>query len=299
MSLQRKLDHKIITSQSLLTQFSNFASVQAYEAHLSTITSLHTIPYTLVSWQQQLLLPPPFHEGEIGPHASPYELKLSAFRQRCYERILPILMTKRKLALQRKWEQAKLRDQQLYNRWLEDVHLAEQIMQGSHEAYQAAIEKHVPLQAFAQYISSVSYSVISPLAIEVNVHIQPTVVVPNYLLSLTKTGKLSSKEMPKGKYFDYIQDFVCSCSLAIALQLQALLPVDQVYIHCNTTQLDASIGKLTEQTLLSVCYERNHLATIQLAYIDPSNLLQHTKHQMKFMKLSGFKPVTKLAIPSL
>ncbi len=55
-------------------------------------------------------------------------------------------------------------------------------------------------------------------------------IVPKQRKALLKSGKLSVKDMPVGKFNELYQDYVCSCVLGTARDVLALLPVDVVIV---------------------------------------------------------------------
>lgn len=120
------------------------------------------------------------------------------------------------------------------------------------------------------------------MEIEFEVHCD--IVVPKEQLSLTKTGKLSVKQMTKSKYFDIQQDYVCSCVFRISRDMFALLPLDTVYIHASDTIMDTTTGHLKKMTILSVKIDKRSLNKLNFDNIDCSDAMQNFVHHMKFKK---------------
>lgn len=131
---------------------------------------------------------------------------------------------------------------------------------------------------------------------EIEFEVNTEDVVPKEQLSLTKTGKLSKKQMPKGRYFDIQQDYVCSCVIRIARDMFALLPLHTVYIHAVDNRLNTATGYIEKITILSVKLERGKLNRLNFANIDCSDALEAFEHKMNFKKTKGFEPVTRLAM---
>ncbi|MBB6715599.1 hypothetical protein [Clostridium gasigenes] len=46
--------------------------------------------------------------------------------------------------------------------------------------------------------------------------VKSDIVVPKDILSLIKIGKLSKKAMTKTRYYELVQDYVCSCAIRIS-----------------------------------------------------------------------------------
>jgi hypothetical protein len=130
--------------------------------------------------------------------------------------------------------------------------------------------------------------------VEFNVHSKN--IVPTQLKSLTKTGKLSVKEMPKSTYFDIQQDYVCSCAIRIARDMFAILPFQTVLVHAMEEHLDTSKGRLNNVPILSVKFERDKLNYLNFDAIDCSDSMINFVHNMEFKKTQGFSLVNKISI---
>ena len=87
---------------------------------------------------------------------------------------------------------------------------------------------------------------------EVEFNVKSDAIVPDYSLSLTKTGKLSKKALTKTAYYQIVQDYVCSCAIRIARDLFALLPLNTVVVHAVEDRLNTATGHTEEVTVLSV-----------------------------------------------
>lgn len=85
-------------------------------------------------------------------------------------------------------------------------------------------------------------------------------------------------------YNDLFQDYVCSCSIRVARDIFALLPVSHVIVH-------ASSGN---DTILSVDFERRIFTKLKFQGSDASNLVEEFKCNMDFDCKNGFRPVKQL-----
>ena len=120
--------------------------------------------------------------------------------------------------------------------------------------------------------------------------------VPNYVLSLTSTGKLSQKDMPVTKFNALYQDHICSCVLRVGRELLAFLPVRTVVINAISDVLNSSTGNRELQTILSVAMVPGKLAGMNFKALDPSDSMKNFEHNMAFSKTGGFSPVEKLSV---
>lgn len=75
------------------------------------------------------------------------------------------------------------------------------------------------------------------------------VVVPKQIKTLTARGKLSVKNMPRTRFCELYQDYVCGCALRIARELFSFLPLSRVAVHVQTDVLDQATGHMVQQTI--------------------------------------------------
>ena len=155
-----------------------------------------------------------------------------------------------------------------------------------------------PFKQILDFGSDFEIGTDDPSMIEVEFHAKTQKVVPNHVLSLTKTGKVSSKPMTKTNHFDIAQDYICSCVLRVAREMFALLPIETVIIHVVDT-IENSAGDSYTATVLSVLIHRKQLEYINFDMIDPSDLIETFQCNMTFKKTQGFKPVSRIEFPSL
>ena len=120
-------------------------------------------------------------------------------------------------------------------------------------------------------------------------------VIPAISMSLTKTGVLSKKALTKTQYFDYLQDYVCSCAIRVARELFSVIPIDTVIVHAVDQIVNTATGQDEDCTILSVIFKRATFDGINFDRIDPSDFIEANEHNMKFLKTTGFKPVERLS----
>ncbi|MDN3438389.1 hypothetical protein QMA04_09810 [Planococcus sp. APC 3900] len=102
--------------------------------------------------------------------------------------------------------------------------------------------------------------------------------------------------MPKTKYYDITQDYVCSCAIRIAQDMFAILPFDLVVVHAMDEVLDTSTGRTDTLPILSVRFDKATLNSLNFEAIDCSDSMANFQHNMKFRKTQGFSPVEKVQL---
>ncbi|MBD8070686.1 DUF4236 domain-containing protein [Bacillus sp. PS06] len=275
----------------------NQLEVEAYENKVEMIKSIHKECDDEVNWLEMKNTPSPFTKGEKGPNERIAEEKLNSYKPGFLSKILKQEEKKKKHLIDN-IEKAKLEDQQDYLNWEELVETATNVLDGDIDTYFKVIEEFAPLDDLLEFGSGFEFFMEDPHSIEVEFNVHTESVVPTQVKSLTKTGKLSVKDMPKTKYYDIQQDYVCSSVIRIARDLFALLPLHFVYIHAFDEHLNTSTGHTEQVVILSVRIEKNILQTLNVETIDCSDAMQNFKHNMKFKKTKGFDPVEKLKIES-
>ncbi len=119
-------------------------------------------------------------------------------------------------------------------------------------------------------------------------------VVPSEEVSVTAKGKLSTKEMAKGRYWALYQDHVCSAALRVAREALAVVPVGRVVVNVGAIQPNSSTGHDEPVTFLAAQFTQESLGQINLNHIDPSDAMRNFPHRMRFKKMSGFEPVAAM-----
>jgi len=146
--------------------------------------------------------------------------------------------------------------------------------------------------------SLLSFAITDSSTIEVVLRVNDDDAIPSEIKSQLKSGKLSAKKMPKAVFYELYQDYICSCSLRVARETFALLPVDMVIVNAIGKILNTKTGYIEEQPILSVAIPGQTLETLSLDTIDPSDSMGNFVHNMNFKKTSGFRAVEKID-PSL
>lgn len=276
-------------------QKENQLKAEEYENYIELVKSVHKECDRPIDWQGVLNGNPPFKQGEKGPRETAAEKELSGFKPSLSQRLFKKGGEEKKQELAKAVEAAKAEDAEEYSAWEESKAFAKRILEGDTEAYLEAIEQANPFEDFADYGSDLEFGTDSADIMEIEFKVKSDEVVPQKQLSLTKTGKLSEKEMTKTMYYDITQDYVCSCAIRLAREIFAVLPVEKVLVHAVDGILDTATGNDAEVTILSVCFERSGFENINFDRIDPSDFLRTFPFSMSFAKTAGFKAVERLS----
>lgn len=268
---------------------------EQYENYINVIRSVHTTCDLAVNWNVLATRDTPAINGGKGPREIKAQQDYDNYRPSLAEQIMR-KEEQRRQELLAAIEEARMLDAEEQGEYTESREFAKRILAGDLDAYCEAIENADPFAELAELGSDFEFGTDDPSRMEIEFTIKAHEVVPQIQLTLTKTGKLSEKEMSKTAYYDIMQDYVCSCAIRLAREMFAALPVETVTVHAVDLMLDTTTGHDTEETILSVCFERNRFLDINFERIDPSDFIGTFTHNMRFAKTTGFKPVERIQI---
>ncbi|MPQ86238.1 hypothetical protein F0170_20980 [Pseudomonas sp. MAFF 730085] len=278
--------------------------VEVYENHIDILLSMHKECAQPVKWERLLSNPEPRQpfksdtlEQEATHAAATYHPN---FWVRLFKR-----EARQRAALQGKIGSARVDDEKQYqaqfkewksahSEWAEERDIAIRILDGDHQAKLDAIEAIESFAEISHLGSGIQMVVHEAGILEAKVAIHGSGVIPTEIKSLLKSGKLSSKAMPAGRYNELHQDYVCSCALRVGRELLAILPDDLVIVTALDNVLNSSTGHTEEQPILSVAFSRPTVDGLNLETIDPSDAMKNFVHNMAFKKGAGFSAVTAL-----
>ncbi|HHY90572.1 MAG TPA: DUF4236 domain-containing protein [Clostridiales bacterium] len=272
----------------------NALLVEEYQNWIEMLRGLHKECDELVDWEYIYSQEEPFDPKEIGPKQAKAIADFENYRPTFFERILKSLQEKKKQQLQQAIEKAAQEDAADYEEWKNLHILAERVLKGDIDAYFEVIHEMNPFDDLLEFGSDFEFGTEDPEVMEVEFHVKSGTVVPDYSLSLTKTGKLSKKALTKSVYYQMVQDYVCSCAIRVARDLFALLPLNTVVVHAVEERLNTETGHMEEVTILSVVFPREVLNGLNFEWLDPSDAMNNFKHHMNFVKTGGFKPVERI-----
>ena len=272
----------------------NQKEVSQYLGYMNQIESFHKSSIEPVNWMAIAQTPPPFEKGETGPREKAALDKFAHFKTNLFERMIKSDGSRRKEKLHERISVAHEEDLEEWNGWQGVHELATGILEHDTDAYPVAMETYAPLEGVAQCCSDFDFLINSPEEVTVEFDAHGKDVIPAQEKSLTKTGKLSIKALSKTKYFDYLQDYVCSCAVRVARDLFAVLPVDKVIVNVKEDVLNTATGYGEKECILSVRFTRAGFENVNFEFIDPSDFVESFEHHMKFAKTAGFRPVPRI-----
>jgi hypothetical protein len=275
--------------------------VEVFQNHLDVLSSIHKDCGEGWDWEEIRSSEPPSEPVRLDSHEKSARAALDDFRPGVRDKLLRRAESRREeLAIAvhdavRKDDEEHQAAMDTYRQecmdWQESRDLAERIITGDADAYLDAIEVVQPLGEISALGSVVVFECDQPSLIEVKVRVNGEDVIPNEVKSLLKSGKLSVKPLPKTRFCELYQDYVCGCALRIARELFALLPIDMAVVTAMGELLNAGTGHLEEQPILSVAIPRKTIQSFNFEMLDPSDSMTNFVHNMRFLKTKGFGAV--------
>jgi len=278
--------------------------VDVYENHIDVLLSVHKDCGDAWDWEEIKSSEPPPPPAKTDVRASRAQAELDGYKPGIFDKLLSRAEAKQ-ITRAKAVETAKREDQKEYENairvyerdyidWQGLVDVAGKIHSGDWKAYFDAITQTNPFGEISELGSSIRVEASQADCVEATLRVNGEDVIPNETKSLLQSGKLSTKKMPKGRFFELYQDYVCGCVLRVARELFALLPIHMVIITAVGNILNTQTGHMEEQPILSVAIPRNTLEALNFDTLDPSDCLANFLHRMAFRKTKGFNPVEAL-----
>jgi hypothetical protein len=269
------------------------ATAGAHENHMEMIVTLHHDAADPSDWAQVIAAapPPPAQERENQARRA-----LESYRPSIVERLFGGAK-KRHAELEAAISTARAQDEAAHREALEQWNHYQQtargIVEGDLHAYQIAIENLGPFEEIEGIGGKVVTRVVEQTVVEASVFV-PHSIVPTVEQKMLVSGKLSTKDMPKAKYWSFYQEHVCSAALRVARELFHLLPIERVLVDVGTVRLNTATGHMDNDTFLSVDFDRQRLLALNFHRIDPSDAVHTFTYRMDFKKSTGFTPIQPL-----
>nr|GFB51640.1 hypothetical protein [Tanacetum cinerariifolium] len=153
--------------------------------------------------------------------------------------------------------------------WQAIQELAKACLAKDPTVYQQVLEDFNPFEGVSSLGSRLEFRFTANL-VEVNLFVNSPEVIPDFILTLTASGKLSRKAMPISKFNEIYQDYVCGCLLRIGREIMAYLPVEQAVVNAISSLLNSATGLLEDQVIVSAAIPRATLGRLNFSTLDPS-----------------------------
>jgi hypothetical protein len=270
--------------------------VESYENQLEVLSSVHKDQGQIWDWAAvaaSLPPPPPQRQSRNELRARQNALMLSV-----NERASGAEEIKQAQALDdQTFQQASELQGRECAEWEKLKALAVRILAGDPKAFTDALVELSPLGEISDLGSALHFTVHDAHLLECTLKANGVQAIPAEIKTLTASNKLSAKPMPKARFHELYQDYICSCILRVAREVFALLPIDTLLITASADTADPRTGQTVEQAVLSAAMTREATALLDFEHLDPSTALDNYLHRGDFKatrKTGAFAPISPL-----
>lgn len=286
--------------------------VETYENRLEVLLSLHKEQGQEWDWLAVSQSSPPAEPVRANRHEADVDARQAAYQPGFFDKLLG-KAKRQEAAFEMQKQMAKGRDegefqdawaqyQRDYASWQDERALAGGVLAGTHDAYERVLRELTPFAELSDLGSALSFRIHSQRLLEVSVKVNGEQAIPSEIKSLTGTGKVSAKAMPKARFHEIYQDYVCGCALRVGREILALLPVETVLVTALADVFDSRTGRTAEQPILSVALNRVVMAKLNFNRLDPGDAMENFLHRGDFKasrKSGAFAPITPLTTVDL
>ena len=303
---QKELERQAKERAKLSTLEQARLEVEMHENRLDVLLSVHKEQGSVWDWAAFATALPPLPPQKNSFH------ELRARQQ------IAILPPNRKQYSDAMLKRACIQDEQAFQDawgvysseravWKAMRSLAHRVLAGEHKAYIEALAEFSPLAEITTLGSSLHFTVNDAKLIECDLKVNGTQAIPSEAKTLNASGKLSVKVMPKARFHEIYQDYVCGCMLRVAREVFALLPAGTFLITARADSVDPSTGQTIEQSVLSAVLTRAEFGRLDFDRLDPSDAVESFQHRGDFKatrKTEAFQPIepftaADIAFPSV
>jgi hypothetical protein len=299
----RELERRQRQEQKLLDQELAKIEVANYEHYLERLMSIHTEIGEPIDWSGTLDLPEPKKPVKTHFYENEAQRLLESYSPGIFDKLFKRQEAKM-ASLREDVEAAKARDESDFEtashryseemtEWTEKRELAKRILECDPTACLEVLKELGTFHEIADLGSRLNLSIDdkNPATIHIELDVLSETIIPKEKKTLLKSGKVSTKQLPKREFYGIFQDYVCSCCLRIAGEIFATLAMAVVNITAMDKILNTKTGHVERLPILSVVIPRSTFEGLNLAAIDPSDSMDNFLHRMNFVQTKGFKPV--------
>jgi hypothetical protein len=275
--------------------------VEAFDGVLNALLTVHEERGELWDWIEIAAALPPHKPIKLQRH------ELKAKQQAELRKILNLDREASSLEEARAKDEAEF--QTALRTYAEDLSdwekmrvFARRILSADLSAYKEAVVQFSGLGEISELGSSIGFTIRSSKVVECNLTVSGLQCIPAEQKTLTAAGKLSVKPMPKTRFHEIYQDYVCGCVLRVAREVFALLPVEWVLITALIDMVDSRSGQTEAQPVLSVGVDRAAIQRFIFEKLDPSDAIETLLHRgdAKASRRSGeFTTIAPLTVDDL
>jgi len=276
---QSDLDRRLKEQAKLSSLEQARLEVEAYENVLEVLLSIHKDQHPATDWHKFASSIPPHPPPRLARHELAQFLKysISEVIQSQEERDMGLETARQND--EREYEMARSNYAGEFAHWERLHSLAKRVLTGEARAYTQAISEFPNLSELSNLGSSIHLTVHDPKLVESVLKVNGRDRIPSETKSLTAGGKVAIRPMPKARFHEIYQDYVCGCVLRLAREIFALLPVESVILTATVDGIDSRTGHAAELPVLSMAAPRALIEQLDFERLSPSDALENFLHR--------------------
>lgn len=305
----RELEKQRLQLEKMQEQERAAYEVEVYENYIERLQSMHKECSEPYDWEMIKQMKPPETPNKLKIHELSAQSALDNYKPGFRDKLLKKSEDYRQKLIgeveaakeidEGEYQAAMDQYTQDYAEWEALTKVAGKMVSGDISAYFEAIEQANPFEELTGVGSGIEFKMGEEYIMNAIVHVNGDHVVPSEAKTLLKSGKLSAKSIPKGRFYEIYQDFVCSSVLRVAREYYALLPADMLIVTAKTEMLNTKTGHIEEQPILSAVTPRKTIEQLNFETLDPSDSMGNFVHRMDFKKTKGFAAIDPITPDSL
>jgi len=268
--------------------------VDEFKARLNFLLSIHKSQGRAWNWAQIAASLPPAYPNRFSTNRLQALQNQSVFTAASIY-VAQDLVTTAEESDESAFQKAYQRYCHWHGEFQKTQQVAYRVMRGETEAYGEVLQRLGPFTSIEELGSTVEFAFHSPKIAECNIAIHGADVIPSQEKRLTKKGKLSVKKMPRARFHEIYQDYVCGCILRIGREMFALLPLEHVLVTAKAEVGDPP----AEHSVMSVIFPSSIMDEVDFESTDPSDCVESYMHRGDFKatrKDEAFRAIIPLTI---
>ena len=280
------------------------AEAEAYQARIRELTTIHHEAEPPIDWESVKSLPEPTAPTRNSASEDAARADLARFTPSFFQKVFG-LAEKARAAKELAVAVARSEDDKRHAstvreyetalfQWREKQEMAAAILSGDIALMKEAVDALDPLGELAEMECATGITFADSKTAVVALSVGAEKIVPEEAKSVTQSGKLSVKAVPRAKICETYREYVCGCSLRAGRELLGCLPISCVVVNVSAPMLDSVTGHIASQTVLSVAMPRDTMERINFSGANPTDSMRLFTHRMKYTRSGAFSPVSEL-----
>jgi len=280
--------------------------VELHELEIESLTGIGRSCGDKIDWDYQLEIPAPPPPSPNNRNETFAKRMLVEYKPTLIDKITGKDKKKRELLEReilasedqdkREFEHAVKEHNNQLQFWEQQHLLAKEVLQGNLEVYGDVMTEVGNFDELKDVGTDLSFKFSGSKKCIVAIDVKDFEIVPDETMTLTSTGKLSTRKMPVGRMMEVYQDYVCGSLFRMARELQALFPVEFVIASAFCDTLNTATGLRERSCICTAGFPVRQFQEMNFELVDFSDALSLFRHEMKFSKRNGFSVVKALSL---